>query len=551
MDSPFRALLHTNNVPSGRERHQIRYLLDESQVELDKLTQEITKLQSLLDITSKKRADLQDFMDPHEALLSPARRLPDDIVRVIFLASLPETRNSALVPQESPLLVSQICGAWRNIALSTPRLWAASYIVVPTQSKLAQLKEQVSLWLTRSGAVPLSISIRLSGTAFSHDGPCDITSLLELLVGESRRWCHIDVSLPPKTTNCLVGMLSPRDVPLLQSMVLRHNTARRRYIRTTVTSESPAPLSFLGTGSLRSLTISSSSVTVRSPVSWGTLRHLSIERGGLERPLGLTHAVALTILSQCQRLESCELSFVHVRKALDSTGSIPDSPSVPYFTLPHLTALTLIIQMQAIGDHTRFFHHASLPALRSLHCQGAHDNGPSLRQSFLPDDLSNIESLTLDIQALPRDLLLEALLEMHALRELRIVKEPFTPQIIQIGDIVVEPPPPLPEWLTYLHVPEPNLRAVCPRLQKFELNLFRTIPDADIVQLIRSRYRAPDVVSLEKFACYSNLGKPESGGDIASQLQEEVDGGLELVLEWRPRKARMQIVYSALEGVTV
>ncbi|KAJ7622061.1 hypothetical protein FB45DRAFT_798197 [Roridomyces roridus] len=559
MYSPFHPLLRTNIVPSGRERHQIRDLLDESQVEVDKLTQEITELQSLLDTASKRRADLQDFMEEHTALLSPARRLPDDIVRVIFLASLPETRNSALVSEESPLLVSQICSAWRNIALSTPRLWAAIYIVVPGEAKLGQLTEQVGLWLTRSGAVPLSISLRLSGTAFSLDGPCNILSLLQLLVGESRRWCHVDITLPPQTTDCLVAMLSPGEVPFLRSIALRRSP-RRRYFRAVATPDSAAPLSFLGTPSLVSVTISSSIVDLQSPISWGTLRHLSIERGGLEHPFGVTHAVALTILSRCQRLESCELSLV--RKALDSTGSSSGSPGIPHFTLSHLNSLTLIIHVQAIGDHTRFFHHASLPALRSLHCQGAHDNGPSLRQSFLPDDLSNIESLTWDVQAFPRELVLEALSELHGLRELRMLKEPFVPQmlpVIQIGGIVMEPTPapPLPEWLRYLHVPEsePDTShlVVCPRLQNLELMLFRPMPDADIVQLIRSRYRAPSVTSLERFTCMnSNTAKPESGVDVESQLQEQVAGGLELVVHWRPRKARMQVVYSALEGaVTV
>ncbi|KAJ7617860.1 hypothetical protein FB45DRAFT_932836 [Roridomyces roridus] len=555
MHSPFARLLQRNFVPSERERHQIRDLLDDSRGELATLTGEITHLQSLLDAASKKRDEVQDFMDAHTALLSPARRLPDDIVQAIFLASLPETRNSAIVPQESPLLVSQICSAWRNIALSTPRLWASIYIVVPGQDKLDRFMEQLALWVFRSGAVPLSISLRFSNTAFSPLS-CDFTPLLNVLVGEARRWGHIEAILPQDIAATLIPMLSAGDLPVLQSMVFR--TTGFLYISpASLSLQQPYPaLSFLATTSLHSLTIPTHSSALQSPISWSTLRHLSIEQGGgWHNPLGITHAVALTILLQCSSLESCKLSLV--RGPAETTGA-PVSSSIPYFTLPHLTDLTLLINVQAPADQTRFFRHATLPALRSLHCQGGLDEGPSQHQSFFPDDPSSLESLTMDVQRFPRDVFYEALSQMRALLHLYITREPVVsavpPTLTPYSAAPTEGTPQPVDLITHLTIPEPtpstNL-VVCPLLRSLKITRFSRRPrDTDIIQFVQSRTRRSfphGVAPLEEFSCV--LGH-QVGDSIATQLQEEVDAGFKLSVVYKPgrRRSYLPVVYSPLEG---
>ncbi|KAJ7509109.1 hypothetical protein B0H11DRAFT_1703386 [Mycena galericulata] len=131
MDSPFKGILHTNAVPTDPECEAIRNFLKNPRRKLAELTEEITRLQSLVDEAVRQRDELNHFIDAHLALVSPARRLPDDIVRAIFMASLPSTRNCALSGDEPPLLLCQISSSWRSIALATPRLWASIHIVVP------------------------------------------------------------------------------------------------------------------------------------------------------------------------------------------------------------------------------------------------------------------------------------------------------------------------------------------------------------------------------------------------------------------------------------
>ncbi|KAJ7840391.1 hypothetical protein B0H14DRAFT_2241542, partial [Mycena olivaceomarginata] len=69
---------------------------------------------------------------------SPARTLPDDVVREIFLASLP-SENPTLCGLQAPLLLCHISHQWRMLALSTPRLWTSIHIVAPWISRASHV----------------------------------------------------------------------------------------------------------------------------------------------------------------------------------------------------------------------------------------------------------------------------------------------------------------------------------------------------------------------------------------------------------------------------
>ncbi|KAJ7844769.1 hypothetical protein B0H14DRAFT_2358444 [Mycena olivaceomarginata] len=155
MQSPFAAMLHTNAVPSDAERQRIQELLAGPQMEAAHLASEIKRLQAMVGELAEKRGHLNDFIDPHVALLSPARRLPQDVMAEIFVAALPLDRNAIMSSAESPLLLCHVCRTWRAIALSTPRLWASLHVVVPKNiSALSRINGATLTWLSRSGVLP-------------------------------------------------------------------------------------------------------------------------------------------------------------------------------------------------------------------------------------------------------------------------------------------------------------------------------------------------------------------------------------------------------------
>ncbi|KAF7335280.1 F-box domain-containing protein [Mycena sanguinolenta] len=61
-----------------------------------------------------------------ELRVSSFSMLPTEIISEIFVSCLPSywQRCSTLDPTRAPMLLLRVCGQWRSIALSTPRLWA-------------------------------------------------------------------------------------------------------------------------------------------------------------------------------------------------------------------------------------------------------------------------------------------------------------------------------------------------------------------------------------------------------------------------------------------
>ncbi|KAJ6619994.1 hypothetical protein B0H10DRAFT_1739000, partial [Mycena sp. CBHHK59/15] len=131
MDSPFKDRLYTNSVPSDADCQAIRTLLVGPRKAAADLMEEITRVHAMLEKLTQKYDQLNEFIDAHLALVSPVRRLPDDVVQEIFAASLPSNQNTTMSGAESPLLLCHICRAWRTIALATPRLWTSLHIVAP------------------------------------------------------------------------------------------------------------------------------------------------------------------------------------------------------------------------------------------------------------------------------------------------------------------------------------------------------------------------------------------------------------------------------------
>ncbi|KAJ7080540.1 hypothetical protein C8R44DRAFT_653552, partial [Mycena epipterygia] len=118
-DSPFADKLHTNYLPTESEISGIRNLLVVPAAELARVDAQINELMA-------KRESLKTAIDAHNAhnaLISPLRRVPQDVLQEIFLACLPTAHNAVIDPGEAPLLLGRICSHWRSLAWSTPRIW--------------------------------------------------------------------------------------------------------------------------------------------------------------------------------------------------------------------------------------------------------------------------------------------------------------------------------------------------------------------------------------------------------------------------------------------
>lgn len=87
--SPFAARLGTNYCPSDRDVLEINSLLAEPTLRLKNLDDEIADSQKAIDKLAAERKTIGAFVDADKALISPARRLPLDIIEAVFIACLP------------------------------------------------------------------------------------------------------------------------------------------------------------------------------------------------------------------------------------------------------------------------------------------------------------------------------------------------------------------------------------------------------------------------------------------------------------------------------
>ncbi|KAJ7131062.1 hypothetical protein C8R44DRAFT_871600 [Mycena epipterygia] len=118
MQSPFAQHLHTNYVPSDWEVKHIH-------AHIESCAPEVQRLDSLIQDLICRRVKLVSHLEAHKALISPVRRLPNDIVQEVFLACRPAHRKAVLCANEAPLVLTRICSAWRALALSTLALWTS------------------------------------------------------------------------------------------------------------------------------------------------------------------------------------------------------------------------------------------------------------------------------------------------------------------------------------------------------------------------------------------------------------------------------------------
>ncbi|KAJ7812065.1 hypothetical protein B0H13DRAFT_2145129 [Mycena leptocephala] len=468
MESPFQSILYTNIAPTEGDCERIRDFLDSPRKELLDLAQQIEQRKRLLEELERKRDELVESIDAHLALVSPARRLPVDAVRAIFAACMSTTRNAVISPRDSPLLLCQICSAWRHLALSTPQLWAALHIVVPSGvSKANQLAETVTSWLSRSGVLPLPLRRCIA--------------CLAAVAAFCLRWKNIRISTLTYYELNAFAHISVDDVPLLHTFSVGSSAT----MSGALSDEIPSPwrsLSMLTTPSLRRVSISSGYHFLKLRLPWTQLTHLKIE----DNASHLTLHTALTILQQCQGLETCELRI----SSNDTSGL-----SLASVTLPHLWHFAFANNERGwIPD--AMLEKLILPNLQSLKYSRVYEfDRPPPFAAFA----QQLQRLSLDLQGLSTRAVVEILHLMPLLRDLELHREPLLSpegQGYRKAD---------PEFLEQF-VPRPGEAALCPQLRSLKVINFAAASDEALLGCILGRTGSErrDVAQLAHFTAHLN-----------------------------------------------
>ncbi|KAK7048860.1 hypothetical protein R3P38DRAFT_1880141 [Favolaschia claudopus] len=136
----------------------------------DELSSAIDAQTAILQDLITRRADARKRLN---LLLDPMARLPLEIQSHIFLEVCVDQPDNA--PNSPPILFLSVCRLWREIALSTPKLWAKIQIDSPPPGH--HYIELCELWLERARSLPLTIT--LHGSLRLEESLRDLLAVLD------------------------------------------------------------------------------------------------------------------------------------------------------------------------------------------------------------------------------------------------------------------------------------------------------------------------------------------------------------------------------------
>ncbi|KAJ7759459.1 hypothetical protein DFH07DRAFT_884393 [Mycena maculata] len=531
LQSPFSSLLRTNTAPSDGECKAIRQFLSGLEGNLAALTDEIARMQSVQRDLTDQCPSLREAIDAHKALLSVSRQLPEDVVRVIFLDCLP-AGNAVMTSREAPLLLAQVCTSWRRIAFSTPRLWSALHVVVPNTSRFRQMTGAVDAWLTRSGALPLSITLAVSRAC--EPGSDNIATMIDVLANFSTRWQRVKITLSPRTILTPLTNLQPSDVPMLESITFKAMGNDTWQNLVTAVDIPWRRFRFLQTPALRSASLGSLGGNIlATPLPWPLLHTLSLTAGNLKDSdsFELTTSATLLILRLCSNLVSCTICITPQRTSLG------DDADCPVIQLPWLTQLTIDNREYSQTNTISLFRPLLVPALKRLAYRGAkyEDNCP-----FVPllSNIRALDSISVDVDDLTMKGFLHCVELLPCITQFRIEGGDAWSKAQRGRDTPLATANEILRFLT------PALAGDCPAptLRELRVDCCHPLADDVLLNFIQLRKEAGYPIRLVDVVFVRQMEF-----DVIPYLKEAVAEGLDISLKYAPTPVLP--AYSPWEGL--
>ncbi|PPQ73309.1 hypothetical protein CVT26_015337 [Gymnopilus dilepis] len=402
MDSDIFEAHRHNDEPSPALVTEIKRRMTQPILELQRRNEEIEGLTRAMDALGKECDDLEASIADHQTILSPIRRLPPDILHEIFYHCLPTHRNPVMSEREAPILFTVVCRSWRSIALSSPRLWTRVHIPIRLPRKQGDddddddawgstfsgyevdeedtredsekyilfHRNRLHAWLSRSGALALSVSLSYSGSTSQRefeDGTA-LKQFFDTLFTYLPAITDLELAMPTRIYPFLFAHLSPSSFPSLRRIKL--DFAGR--------PNSTGPISLIDAPNLESMSIALKAGSSIGPFwepSSSALCHLT----SLSIHYRLKTDVAFRILKRYPQLRFCKMNIYNPNEALYPL-------SEEKFLLPQLVVLVLSVDTNAGMEE--IFRQMDAPSLTHFNFQETFRrfgyNPPAPDQNFQP-----------------------------------------------------------------------------------------------------------------------------------------------------------------------
>lgn len=195
-------LLVSNDPPAFTDASTLKSDLLNLRRTLSQITCNISQAEDEVARMKTQRDDIHSAIRNIETVLHPVRSLPQDILAAIFRSGIPqvplpeypdvEDEDYDSIGPLNPLwALSSVCRRWRNITLSSPRIWSFISLVMDNyeEKPLDSLLFRLGLQIQRSGNVELDVELC---DANNYSDPDVIVlqekCVLPLLHTTTRRW---------------------------------------------------------------------------------------------------------------------------------------------------------------------------------------------------------------------------------------------------------------------------------------------------------------------------------------------------------------------------
>ena len=338
---PLAQLLTSNNPPSDMEETHVRSTIQAMRGEITALELETNNYSShpgSVTTLEDRKATVIKSITAHESIISPLRKLPPELLQLIFLKTYWDTATTPTLPWS----LSQVCRSWRMIVHTTPILW--SRITISLDTKLTRLRPQedrLKLILQRSGNADLRISI----CGIMNQGDKRL-SLLLILVAHSERWRYLKLELTIATETIMALQAVHGHLPRLSQLHLKFWRPKR-----------PITIDMFGIApQLETVVIDNVLRSIRVVVPLHQLRSY----------------VCKTIPYAGSGLNASLAAFsnlVHFETNWERTID----PLEPRITFPRLKVLIIVFNFNPVNSSDGFFERLILPSISEIIVRGQAD----------------------------------------------------------------------------------------------------------------------------------------------------------------------------------
>ncbi|KAF9261809.1 hypothetical protein L218DRAFT_869272, partial [Marasmius fiardii PR-910] len=158
-------LLHSKHVPSKAEETEMLRLLQIETKELEQVKSSIASLRQYLRQMEDKQRNLETRIEQRRCAVSVQRRVPIELWNEIFAIVCSEGRGHSLemcgeknLVLMNPIILGQVCSRWRDIAVSSPRLWASISVEIDA-TFISGAERIIQTFIENAGTYPLDLEI--------------------------------------------------------------------------------------------------------------------------------------------------------------------------------------------------------------------------------------------------------------------------------------------------------------------------------------------------------------------------------------------------------